>query len=142
MCRDYARQRLGAASQSLRPGSHLSYARVHAEALLRGRSLRLAEPNLKTATRSPRIKKRARVRADLVNEVSQPCGSSVTHRRDTLSLTGLRRVTTRTRRRRARRYPTRRGGLRRSTKRWLRHAERHKEASEAEHGLMAPAAEP
>ena len=45
---------------------------VHSEALRRGRSLWLTKPGLETAPRSLRIKERARVRADLINEVSQP----------------------------------------------------------------------
>ena len=111
-------KRLGATSQRLRPGSYLlqylRHARVHAEALPRGRSLRLAEPNLKLAMRSLSVKERARGRADLIYEVSQTRRSSVTGGGDNLWLTGLRlrRVMTRTRRRRAMRNPPRRGGLR------------------------------
>ena len=97
-------KRLGTSSQSLRTRSnlrlYLSDPGVKAEALCGSRSLWLAKPGLKPAARQTHsVHDRTRIRADLINEVSQASGRRVTNRGVTLYVTSLRlrrrtRVTT------------------------------------------------
>ena len=151
-------------SQSLIPSSNLRlYLRdsgVKPEALLGGCRIWLVEPRLKAAARRTRgVRQWTRVRADLIYKVCQTRSSRVSEGDIALRLAGLRLqrgmgVTTVTSGRRARRNPTRSGGLRRripiTRRRWgvperPKGAERHPEPTEAEElerSLTAPTPEP
>ena len=96
------RERFGSTSQSLRASSnlrlYLCYPGVKPEVRPGGRRLWLAEPILKATARRTRsvkqrtrsVKQRTQVRADLINEVSQPRRGGVSTGDITLRFTSLR----------------------------------------------------